>query len=322
MNSQKLNRTTIRLVSSYEYEYDNLNFNFNSFAYPVIMNQPSPKKFKRPKRPLSPYNLFYRYKRGRILQACSEGRNDKETIEQIITTPPGLENLSLVELKALHPEDVYAVSRGHIKRSMKGKLLPFEGKRAHRKTHGTMSFVQMNRVMCDQWMVVDESIKSIFEELAVEGKQLYRQHLSKTKRDVAITSGIPRKDHLIKKQGSIHEETIDITPPLSEIKIASEANQFEMLSSLTDSGPSTPRTGEQEINIVSPIASPSSCNKNHHSKFNCRKEMLDEGDDFCHFIDKNIHLVTTIQDLDSFDVEEDIEIISKWSSSNTPPPYI
>ncbi|KAL3801217.1 hypothetical protein HJC23_012617 [Cyclotella cryptica] len=144
------------------------------------MNIPS-SGGKKPKRPLTPYNLFYRFKRGRILQLCSIGSGDKDTIQRLVAAVPGLENMSPSELRLLHPKDMYIVSRSIIRKEMKENLLPFEGKRAHRKTHGMMDFVEMSRMMCNQWKVVDESIKCIFQELAEEGKQLYRERLSEYK---------------------------------------------------------------------------------------------------------------------------------------------
>lgn len=73
--------------------------------------------------------------------------NDKERILKIVQAVPGLERMSLSELKLLHPRDVYVMSRDIVRREMKDNLLPFEGKRAHRKSHGMMEFIEMSRMM-------------------------------------------------------------------------------------------------------------------------------------------------------------------------------
>ena len=131
-------------------------------------------QLKKSKRPLTPYNLFYRFKRGMILNACSIDNNPgRDTIRKLVEAPPGLEAFTESELRALHPKDIFAISRDIITHELKDNLLPFEGKRSHRKTHGALGFVEMNRVMCSQWKTLDASIKSVFQELADQGKLLY-----------------------------------------------------------------------------------------------------------------------------------------------------
>ena len=50
-------------------------------------------KTEKPKRPLSTFNLFYKYKRAKILEArrkC-DGNEYKEIIQQLVNAMPGLE---------------------------------------------------------------------------------------------------------------------------------------------------------------------------------------------------------------------------------------
>ena len=105
-----------------------------------VINKPT-SLGRKPKRPLTPYNLFYRFKRGRILHSFSIGNGDKDTIQKLVAAVPGLENMSPSELRLLHPKDVYVVSRDIIRKEMQENLLLFEGKRAHRKIHGMMDSV-------------------------------------------------------------------------------------------------------------------------------------------------------------------------------------
>ena len=130
---------------------------------------------KKAKRPLTPYNLFFRFKRIKIIQASSSGINDRSSILQLVKAKPGLEARPAVELERMHPSEMYAISRGIVRQELQDKLLPFDGKRAHRKIPGTMGFAEMSRLMCDEWKLVDESTKSIFEELAEDGKRLHKE---------------------------------------------------------------------------------------------------------------------------------------------------
>jgi len=130
---------------------------------------------KKAKRPLTPYNLFFRFHRIKIIQASSSGINDRSSILQLVKAKPGLEDTPAVELERMNPSEMHAISRGIVRQEMQDKLLPFDGKRSHRKIPGTMGFADMSRLMCDEWKLVDESTKSIFEELAEDGKRLHKE---------------------------------------------------------------------------------------------------------------------------------------------------
>ena len=241
---------------------------------------------KKSKRPLTPYNLFYRFKRSRILNACSNGTISKEATRKLVAAIPGLEDFSASEFRALHPKDMLNFSRGVIRQELEGNLLPFEGKRSHRKSHGAMSFLEMNRVMCDQWKLVDESIKAIFQELANEGKQLYKQELqTPTQNDVDIDNQTQDVQDLTNMTiEHIQPSTDFFGPPLPPSS-----------ASVVSFSPSPTKLGK--VNIVSPIPSPIPSNHcfNHYTsdKTSTGEETPTDDDDFCDFIDKNIHLVDT-----------------------------
>eukprot|EP00956_Cyclotella_meneghiniana_P035080 scaffold111178_cov50-Cyclotella_meneghiniana.AAC.1 len=114
---------------------------------------------KKAKRPLTPYNLFFRFHRIKIIQASSSGINDRASILKLMNAKPGLEDTSAVELERMNPSEMHAISRGIVRQEMQDKLLPFDGKRSHRKIPGTMGFADMSRLMCDEWKLVDESMK-------------------------------------------------------------------------------------------------------------------------------------------------------------------
>lgn len=117
-----------------------------------------------------------------ILEASAKGEGNKESIEALLRIPPGLENVSPHQLNSLHPKAKDELRRGIVMEAMKNNLLPFEGKRVHRKSKTqTMSFVELGRVMCSQWKEVDSITESIFYHLAEQGKVLHRERLAQDK---------------------------------------------------------------------------------------------------------------------------------------------
>ncbi|KAL7479162.1 hypothetical protein ACHAW6_004904 [Cyclotella cf. meneghiniana] len=264
---------------------------------------------KKPKRPLTPYNLFYRFKRGRILHSCSIGNCDKDTVRKLVAAVPGLENMSPSELRLLHPKDIYVVSRAIIRKEMQENLLPFEGKRAHRKTHGMMEFVEMSRMMCDQWKIVDESIKRIFQELAEEGKQMYRERLSAckgkdTEEELEACSSVQDpndddSDYKLTSSGAAKYTNCDIfsqnPPPLPPLTTVETEEKMSFMHKYIPCSP-TPSTGK--VNIVSPNARPTVYQA--EAAADDEAVLSDVDDEFCAFIDEHIHMVDNAA-LESFD---------------------
>ena len=55
------------------------------------------KDDNRPKRPLSSYNLFYRFKRLKLLEAYDRGETSKEATRRLIAATPGLESYPFLQ---------------------------------------------------------------------------------------------------------------------------------------------------------------------------------------------------------------------------------
>lgn len=137
-----------------------------------------PAAADRPKRPLSAYNLFYRYKRTKILLAHEQGDDSKETINRLITAIPGLEEYPDAHL-SLTPQNINLLRRNEIRSLLLSNLSPKDtSKRSHRKTHGTMTFLEMNRIMCASWKAIDEFGRSVYEELAEQGRGDYHKRVA------------------------------------------------------------------------------------------------------------------------------------------------
>lgn len=99
----------------------------------------------KPKRPLSAYNLFYRYKRIKTLDANQNGDTSKETIDRMIAAVPGLEDHHSAQI--LSEKNEKELRRNAIRTVLLNNLSPKDtSKRSHRKSHGAMTFLEMNKV--------------------------------------------------------------------------------------------------------------------------------------------------------------------------------
>ena len=146
-------------ASNYQFNNDN---GIALQQQPSVLDLPLPK----PKRPLSGYNLYYRYKRIKILEATSNFNDDTTSnnddsksivIKNIIMCLPGLESIPRHDTMYLPKESIDELRASKIRLVMTGdKLLPNENTRSrlHRKLHG-MGFVEMGTIMREvSWFIL------------------------------------------------------------------------------------------------------------------------------------------------------------------------
>jgi len=145
----------------------------------------------KPKRPLSGYNLFYRYKRIKVLEATAHpnNRNDDDDnnstiIHVVLTATPGLEDKHSNSRAddTLPSASMDELRVANIRATMEGKLFPNENarNRLHRKVHG-IGFVEMGKTMRDMWGNIDKVTKEVFCELADVGRVRYRNLMEEYK---------------------------------------------------------------------------------------------------------------------------------------------
>ena len=126
------------------------------------------RKQTKPKRPPSGYNLFYRYKRIKIIEATTRlpqsgrslSKEDETTaITATLQANTGLEGISSDDAILSCSVGVINWFRSsNIRQTMADKLFPNENVRSrlHRKVIG-MGFVQMGKVIRELWSDIDES---------------------------------------------------------------------------------------------------------------------------------------------------------------------
>ena len=120
----------------------------------------------------SQYNLFYRFKRDKILEAHKRGLHSKAAIEDLIATVAGLEGHPHV-YPDLSSKPVKDLRSSAIRAAMADNLVPKDvTRRVHRKSHGAMSFLEMGRLMSASWNATDDFGREVFTELAEEGRAM------------------------------------------------------------------------------------------------------------------------------------------------------
>jgi len=99
-------------------------------------------------KPLSAYNLYYRYKRNKIIQATGGDKNKtKKDVVELITSTAGLESYPRA-VRALIPPDRLDIIRGNnIRLALEGQLFSKDkSNRLHRKSKHAyqMGFVEVS----------------------------------------------------------------------------------------------------------------------------------------------------------------------------------
>mmetsp|Transcript_26253 Transcript_26253/g.44793 ORF Transcript_26253/g.44793 Transcript_26253/m.44793 type:complete len:386 (+) Transcript_26253:158-1315(+) len=138
----------------------------------------------KPKRPLSSFNLFYRFKRQKVLDAIALGKSDRDDICRLIDAAPGLEHYPPRETEGDPSSDpvMNELRRKNIRKDLEHNLLPRNTRdRAHRTDesamNGSMSFLELGKLMNASWKRCDDFAKSVFTALAEEGRAHYRKAL-------------------------------------------------------------------------------------------------------------------------------------------------
>eukprot|EP01083_Nonionella_stella_P012509 35491_1 len=193
-----------------------------------LANQKAAKEAK-PKRPLSAYNLFYRFKRSKILQAHDTGGYTKETIHRLIMSPPGLEDHPTVFATTMSPQQLKEYRAKAIRDALQQNLAPKDAKskRSHSKTHG-MGFLEINEMVGASWRGLDDFSKSVLEELAEEGRKMYKRRVAEYEEKYPPMPSSEKRGNKSSSSsnGGDGNSAVDDTPPkkssLSAVAVASK----------------------------------------------------------------------------------------------------
>ena len=200
-------------------------------------------QFDKPKRPLSAYNLYYRYKRTKVLKAMDtfqinnteDNKDDitKKMVNAVITATPGLEDYPNMAHNKPESDLIKSICRTEIQSVLENKLNPSEmtKNRVHRKSHGHFNFTEMSKLMCESWKGIDAFTKSVFEELACKGRSAYEEKMTVYKNCI-------KEQNEVKKQKLVHPSAAAATATLVaghvERSLAA-ASDYDLLNQLPTS---------------------------------------------------------------------------------------
>lgn len=135
---------------------------------------------EKPKRPLSAYNLYCRYKH---IVACevirAGGAPSLVDVCTLLRCDVGME----VEVEGSDQTQTYinkaeqdSLRRQKVRSVLENNLLPSSKRRRHRKSHGFfqyLSFKDVNNILSEGWKNVDPFLVELFDELADQGRCIY-----------------------------------------------------------------------------------------------------------------------------------------------------
>eukprot|EP00581_Thalassiosira_minuscula_P017626 CAMPEP_0183717810 /NCGR_PEP_ID=MMETSP0737-20130205/11284_1 /TAXON_ID=385413 /ORGANISM="Thalassiosira miniscula, Strain CCMP1093" /LENGTH=404 /DNA_ID=CAMNT_0025947287 /DNA_START=240 /DNA_END=1454 /DNA_ORIENTATION=- len=201
-------------------------------------------RIAKPKRPLSAFNLFYRYKRQKVLQAIADGQYEKEDIAALVEAAPGLEgHPRATEEEYYSKSDVEDLRREKICKDLENNLLPRDTRdRTHRTNqsamNGAMSFIELGRLMNASWKKCDEFSKKVFNELSEEGRDYYRKRLKEYNAAIKValakedeaddkSTEFPKKKKSSKKKSSQPDRGSEENDPSSDDRGLSRKRTFD-----------------------------------------------------------------------------------------------
>ena len=133
---------------------------------------------EKPKRPLSSYNLYCRYKHI-VLCEVLQSRSDSDVAVDVcalLRCDVGMEGDDGRDRSYFNKVEKDSLRRQKVRSVLQNNLLPNLKRRRHRKSHGLfqyLSFKDVSNILSNSWKTVDPFLVAIFDELADQGRCIY-----------------------------------------------------------------------------------------------------------------------------------------------------
>ena len=193
------------------------------------------KVLSKPRKPLSAYNLFFRFERSRILRASEldcisflKGKDGKLCIVRNKNSKIDFPDTSSFPIHVI---------RDQIQRESSRKT-----KRHNKKAHGKISFTDMIHYMCKKWNNLDKKSRDVFNSLAAEEKEKYAKQLmayNKARydsvKDVIGVDGASREHYdapIINKYQSPNTSTTDDSESQFSLESKTKLEETESLDAM------------------------------------------------------------------------------------------
>ena len=158
----------------------------------------------RPKRPLSGYNIFFRFARQHMVNLYPR-RQDAitSTFQDILKIDKDFLRRKVVEII-----NEYRAEESNA-----------DTKKARSKSHGIIGFLELSNAVAKQWKILDRSVKSIFDSASKEDKKVYIIHRNAwmSEKDERIKRKLQEQllsEQVVSSQSNFPEDNIPSFPSM------------------------------------------------------------------------------------------------------------
>ena len=134
----------------------------------------TPKAKDAPRRPLSAYNLYFKYQRALMLTG-----NDSKSSLSNSTCTSHVEKDTAIVIGGSYSGMLSAAGQTVVQPTEGFRIVQETSKRVHKRTHGKVSFADLARKIGQQWRAMDEVARQPFVLQARVERERYREEVTK-----------------------------------------------------------------------------------------------------------------------------------------------